>query len=739
MPNVSKKLFKSRFLSLLNTISSEALPSSNHKLLLYVPDRALLKKLNEVISWSEIQRYGVSQVATSIADQSGYDTKTQQATEEEVILFCDPRQLIKPEPPIEVPPNLKYVIYCTWRAKNNKSTNYEFDTGCSDFIKDDESQTDKAITGQFENEEEFVLRDMLNCQAFGKFYPLHVPVFQLDAANTEFPSYSYVSEDYKLYQNLIKTTKPKKDVLESKQGVFDGVKKDVPMFNDKTIYDMQGLISGVCDIFQIHDIRSIGKVLALDGLNDNSLNFVKLLNRKLGLDIPNLDDLNVPRVSDDTRNLHQKPITKKKSMEDAFMVDVDCNMIVLDRSLDCLTPLLTELSYGGILNELDASKFSELSAGAGLEKSAAQRKLPSDSSIDESDFIWDELKGKNFGDIGYALNSKLQKYDELTTTKDKTDLKELSSILNINNIRMSELLKKHIDISSEVLGEYKMLEMDDIVEFEQDLLSGNINDSNFVNLLQEYIFNGVYSDFRKMLKILCCYSLLKKGIVDKDYDTLINLLVDQYSSVPLLSYLICLKDCNLLIKRSRFNQLIKSSPDFKLLTNFNKYLDLLDYNDNAGSGTSTSLLAGEKNGSLNDALSYCYCGVVPLMTRLVQYSFKVNPIQPTLKLLNNIQEMVKLYEFQLLPITGTPPTLVPLDTSNNKQETNKFTKKTVKTVIVVLGGLTMSELSTLRQLNSSLNNSQSNTTPFNHEFIILSNTIINGYDYISQDLCKNVF
>lgn len=737
MPNVSKKLFRSRFLSLLNTISSETPSSSNHKLLLYVPDRALLKKLNDVISWSEIQRYGVSQVTTSVADQPDGNTKTQAAAKEEVILFCDPRQLIKPEPPLIIPANLKYVIYCTWTVKDSNLTNYKFTSCGSDFVKDGKSQTDKFLTDQFESEEEFVIRDMLNWQDPGKLYPLHVAAFQLDAANTHFPSYSYVIEDYKFYENLAKGADPAEDAGHK---IFDGVKTDVPMFNDKTIYDMQGLISSIHDIFQIHNIRSIGKVIALDGLNDNSLNFVKLLNRKLGLNISTLDDLNVSSHSTGSRNLPQKATSKKNLTEDAFMVDVDCNMIVLDRTLDCLTPLLTELSYGGILSELNPVKFGELSAGFALGKTAGQKRVSADKFIDESDFIWDELKGKNFGDIGYALNSKLQKYDELTTTKDKTDLKELSSILNSDNIRMSELLKKHIDISSEVLGEYKSLEMDDIVEFEQDLLSGNINDSNFVNLLQEYIFNGVYSDFRKILKILSCYSLLKKGIPDKDYDTLVNLLVDQYSSVPLLSYLICLKDCNLLIKRSRFNQLIKNSPDFKMLNNFNKYLDVLDYNDNASSAMSSSLAAGEKDGGLNDALSYCYCGVVPLMTRLVQYSFKINPIQPTLKLLNNLQEMVKLYEFQLLPITGTPPTLVPLDTFSNKdttQETSELTKKTVKTVIVVLGGLTMSEMSTLKQLNSSLNSSPSISTPFNHEFIILSNTIINGYDYISHDLCKN--
>ena len=121
---------------------------------------------------------------------------------------------------------------------------------------------------------------------------------------------------------------------------------------------------------------------------------------------------------------------------------LEMDLIILERNTDPITPLLTQLTYAGILDDL-----YEFNSGIKIKEKDMNFNYKEDK-------IWNDLKFLNFGSIGPQLN-KLAKelqtqYDTRHKAESVHEIKEFVDSLGSLQQRQA-FLKNHTTLSSDVL------------------------------------------------------------------------------------------------------------------------------------------------------------------------------------------------------------------------------------------------------------------------------------------------
>ncbi|SCW01821.1 LAFE_0E07998g1_1 [Lachancea fermentati] len=309
----------------------------------------------------------------------------------------------------------------------------------------------------------------------------------------------------------------------------------------------------------------------------------------------------------------KKSLNGQKSAEDIFIEDAlygnrhsgkQCNLIVLEREIDQLTPMLSQLTYAGILDDLYELRGNKLVE----EPSLADVEV---GSIDYTrDDVWDELKFQNFGALGPRLNEmarELQvKYDARHQAESVGEIKEFVESLG-GLQEQQKLLKLHTALSSKVVSEVTGPEEDDeeslfnrIMELEQDLILGNLGHragcDRILELLHEF-----EAPRHVVLRLCCIFSLSKNGIREREFQILKTELIDSWGTAVLFE----LED-------------LTRAGVFLSKANYAKYSKWHDFQSLASALSLVPQLEGDDGPGKPLDANFAYCGVVPITTRIVQ-------------------------------------------------------------------------------------------------------------------------
>lgn len=473
--------------------------------------------------------------------------------------------------------------------------------------------------------------------------------------------------------------------------------------------------------------------------------------------------------------------------DDGLLFDIkkDCNIFIFDRSCDIITPLLTELTYIGLLNEKDFPFLKDI-----ISKE-------NNNGRDVGDNIFENIKFLNFGEVGSVLQRLLSSYGKATNTKTHGDIKagnnenitseELSRMIKILSnkevISNSKNLPKHVNEASDIMATIKDINynLDDLIEIESLLLSewnqqsqylnsssklnfnwnklssnsssrSKIIDDDFIiNWIEEQNLLGSY-DFSKLVKIVLLFNLLYGSFKKKNdfYDKLLVSFSDRFGSAAVAPVFEELFNDHLLIINDSSNSNEKTLANQQLqvstMEKNKKMLKLLDYMNYIPHTSNESMLtnainetiaktanvvnfaflnplgsseparpANDANATKTDPLSFAYCGITPIITRFLQYSLTINPVTPSLltlgippDLMENVSKTnarsSKSPVSSLNETTAPPLSLLRVKEAqllkskigqNNQKNQTVFSKN----VVVITGGMTLSEIATIDKLN----------------------------------------
>ncbi|KAI0396694.1 Sec1-like protein [Xylariaceae sp. FL0594] len=295
------------------------------------------------------------------------------------------------------------------------------------------------------------------------------------------------------------------------------------------------------------------------------------------------------------------------------------SVIIFDREVDFVTPLLTQLTYEGLLDEVWGIQNNQAdvdstvvgpppqpsSQGASAAANSRKRKL----QLDSSDKLYEGLRDANFAIIGTLLNKvarRLQNdYESRHGSKTTAELKDFVKKLPGYQAE-HQSLKIHTGLAEDIMRHTRTDQFTKLLEAQQNLAAG-ADPSSQHDAIEELVARG--APLPEVLRLLCIYSCVSGGIKSKDMDQFRRLVLQGYGYQHLIT-LHNLEKLQLFLPRS--------SPMANMIPM-----------PGAGSapGTKTNytylrkqlrLIVDEVNEHDPDDIAYVYSGYAPLSIRLVQ-------------------------------------------------------------------------------------------------------------------------
>lgn len=369
-------------------------------------------------------------------------------------------------------------------------------------------------------------------------------------------------------------------------------------------------------------------------------------------------------------------------------------VILLDREVDMITPMCTQLTYEGLLDEFlhvnNGSVELDASIMGGVQQEGKKIKVP----LNSSDKLFKEIRDLNFEVVVQVLRQKAtsmkQDYTEMTTTTQtvselKDFVKKLNSLPEITrHINLAQHMSTFTSKSS-FLGRLDM---------EQTIVEAQSYDICF-----EYIEEMIHKQepLLNVLRLLILFSITNSGLPKKNFDYLRRELLHSYGFEHMVT-LNNLEKAGLLKRQESKSNWLTIKRALQLV---------VDDTDTANP---------------ND-ISYVFSGYAPLSIRLVQHAIRSGwrPIEEILKLLPGPHSETKRggfsssSSFDALP--GTPAGI------------DKVTDGRRSLVLVVfIGGVTFAEISALRFLCGQ--------EGMAYDMIVGTTKIVNGHSLVETFMEK---
>ncbi|KZF26012.1 Sec1-like protein [Xylona heveae TC161] len=299
------------------------------------------------------------------------------------------------------------------------------------------------------------------------------------------------------------------------------------------------------------------------------------------------------------------------------------SLIVIDREVDFATPLLTQLTYEGLLDELYSVQDNQAEVdtsivGAanpsqpnqGSSRSAATQKgMKRKIQLDSSDKLYSQLRDSNFAIVGSLLNRVARRlesdYESRHVARTTSELREFVNKLPGFQAEQQSL-KIHTGLAEDIMKYTRSDVFSRLLEVQQNIAAG-ADPSTQHESIEELIARDV--PLAHILRLLCLESCICGGVRPKDLENFKRQILHGYGFQHILT-LDTLEKLQLLQSRSSANALLipttASAGSAGSKTNYNSLRKSL------------RLIVDEVNEQDPNDISYVYSGYAPLSVRLVQ-------------------------------------------------------------------------------------------------------------------------
>ncbi|KAK9495809.1 Sec1-like protein [Lipomyces doorenjongii] len=367
-------------------------------------------------------------------------------------------------------------------------------------------------------------------------------------------------------------------------------------------------------------------------------------------------------------------------------------LVIIERSTDMVTPLMTQLTYEGLIDEVFGINNSQAEIPSAIF-TASNPKLPpnapSSSSVistapitdrktrkivlDSNDGLFANLRDLNFAVVGTTLNKAARKlneeYEERHQAKTVSQIKEF--VGKLGGLQAEhQSLRLHTNLAEEIMNRTQTEFFNRALEVQQNLVASGLDTSTLNQTIEELIARGVAIDV--VLRLLAVECLSSGGMKEKDLAQFKRLILNEYGYEHILTLSI-LQKLDLIYARG------KGYSQFQF-SNLRKTL---------------RLIVDDVNEQAPDDIAYVYSGYAPLSIRLVQMVIQKRALGTRISSLgsgwrgaDDILRNINGEHFDELQ-KGEERALRARAMLSAKKE-----KKTV--VVFFLGGVTFTEIAALR-------------------------------------------
>ncbi|KAL7109739.1 hypothetical protein ACP275_06G194400 [Erythranthe tilingii] len=371
-------------------------------------------------------------------------------------------------------------------------------------------------------------------------------------------------------------------------------------------------------------------------------------------------------------------------------------LILLDREVDMVTPMCTQLTYEGLLDELlgISNGAVELDASImGAQQEGKKMKVP----LNSSDKLFKEIRDMNFEVVVQVLRQKAtsmkQDYTDIsTTTQSVSELKDFVKKLN----SLPEMTR-HINLAQHLSTFTSKPSFLGKLDMEQTLVEAQSYDICF-DFIEEMIHKQ--EPLVNVLRLLILFSITNSGLPKKNFDYLRRELLHSYGFEHIAT-LNNLEKAGLVRKQDSKSNWLTIKRTLQLVV---EDTDTTNPND----------------------ISYVFSGYAPLSIRLVQHAIRSGwrGLEEILRLLPGPHSESKKGGFSSIPSYDTLPG------SLNSLDKLAADGRRDLVLVVFIGGVTFAEISALRFLSSQ--------EGMAYDIIVGTTNIINGHSLTETFVEKSV-
>ena len=298
------------------------------------------------------------------------------------------------------------------------------------------------------------------------------------------------------------------------------------------------------------------------------------------------------------------------------------SLIVIDREVDYATPLLTQLTYEGLIDEVVGIQNNQADVDSSIV-GAAPQPAPGSSKVvgvpaqaktrkillDSSDKLYDQLRDTNFAIVGSLLNKVARRlqtdYDSRHETRSTAELRDFVNKLPGYQAEQQSL-KIHTGLAEEIMKHTRTDQFSRLLEVQQNLAAG-ADPSSQHDAIEELIARD--APLTEVLRILCLESSIAGGIKPRELEVFKKMILHAYGFQHILT-IDALEKLQLLLSRT--------SPMAMMIP-------MTGGGTNTGTKTNYTylrkalrLIVDEVNEHDPNDIAYVYSGYAPLSVRLVQ-------------------------------------------------------------------------------------------------------------------------
>ncbi|XP_064620988.1 vacuolar protein sorting-associated protein 33B-like [Lineus longissimus] len=208
------------------------------------------------------------------------------------------------------------------------------------------------------------------------------------------------------------------------------------------------------------------------------------------------------------------------------------HVFLIDRDIDFVTPLLSQVTYEGLVDETFGIKSGFVEFGPEITRAKTVRLL-----LTSDDEVFEEIRNRHFSNVFGYLGAKAR---ELQSGYDKRH--GISSVSDMKNFVSNELkglkqqhksLALHIGASEVILGKKNKGDFEELLTTEHNLLEG-IESRGITNYIEECIHRQL--DKSLILRHLCLFSQTNDGLPPALYKSMRTQFLHSHGFEHLLTF-----------------------------------------------------------------------------------------------------------------------------------------------------------------------------------------------------------
>ncbi|XP_029623928.1 vacuolar protein sorting-associated protein 33B-like [Salmo trutta] len=208
------------------------------------------------------------------------------------------------------------------------------------------------------------------------------------------------------------------------------------------------------------------------------------------------------------------------------------NVFLIDRDVDLVTPLCSQVVYEGLVDDIFTIKCGSVEFGPDVTSSDKSIKV----MLNSQDKVFNEIRNKHFSQVFGFLSQKARNLQTAYDKRSGMDIKQMKTFVSeeLKGLKQEHrLLSLHIGASESMMKKKTKQDFQELLKTEHSLLEG-FEIRECISYIEEHINRQV--SMVESMRLLCLLSLTENGLLPKDYRSLKAQFLQSYGIEHLLTF-----------------------------------------------------------------------------------------------------------------------------------------------------------------------------------------------------------